>query len=170
MKAKLNHLQMAPRKVRLVADLVRGKEVEEAKRQLKFCKKKASVSLLKLLNSALANAEEDFEVESDFKIGKLTVDEGPTMKRQEFASRGQTNIINKRTSHIELELKPVEGEAKKKEKKTRIEEQQVETREEVSEEVEEEKQQEQPEKQKKKSQPREGRSLRDVFKRSKGNR
>lgn len=170
MKAKLNHLQMTPRKVRLVADLIRGKEVEEAKKQLKFCKKKAAEPMLKLLNSALANAEEDFEVEGDLKIDKLVVNEGPTMKRQDFASRGQTNIINKRTSHIELELDTTEGEAKKKEKETRMEEQQVEAREEVSEEPEEEKSEEKPQEQKKKTEPREGRSLRDVFKREKGNR
>jgi len=160
---------MAPRKVRLVADLVRGKGVDEVKKQLKFCKKKASEPMLKLLNSALANAEEDFEVEGKLKIGKLIVNEGPSMKRQEFASRGQTNIINKRTSHIELELAPVEGEAKKKRKETKIEEQQVESREEVSEEVEKDEQQ-QPDQKKKKTEPREGHSLRDVFKRNKGNR
>lgn len=160
---------MTPRKVRLVADLVRGKEAEEAKKQLKFCKKKASEPMLKLLNSALANAEEDFEVGGDLKIDKLVVNEGPTMKRREFASRGQTNIINKRTSHIELELAPTEGEIKKKEKETEMEEQQVETREEISEEIEE-KEEQKPEKQRKKTEPREGRSLRDVFKREKGNR
>ena len=161
---------MTPRKVRLVADLVRGEDTEEAKKQLKFCKKKAAEPMLKLLNSALANAEEDFEVEGKLKIDKLVVNEGPTMKRQEFASRGQTNIINKRTSHIELELAPTEGDVKKKEKETNVEEQQVESKEEVSEEVEEGQQEEEPQQQKKKTESREGRSLRDVFKRNKGNR
>jgi len=107
---KLSRLRIAPRKVRLVADLIRGKEVEEARNILKFTVKKASRPLLKLLNSALANAENNFDIdrdEVDLYVDKIVVNEAPTMKRWRAIARGRTQEIKKRSSHIELSLKKV---------------------------------------------------------------
>src|SRR6056297_2698053 len=106
--AKLSRLRIAPRKVRLVADLIRGKEVEEARNILKFTVKKAAKPILKLLNSALANAENNFDIdreEVDLYIDKIVVNEAPTMKRWRAVARGRTHETNKRSSHIELNLK-----------------------------------------------------------------
>lgn len=104
-KAKLNYLRITPRKVRLVADLVRNMDVKQAETQLKFMPKRASAPLLKLLNSAIANAKNNFNLEKDvLYIKKITVDEGPPFKRWRAGSRGRANPIIKRTSHINLVL------------------------------------------------------------------
>ena len=104
-KAKLNYLRIAPRKVRLVADLIRNMDVKQAEIQLKFMPKRASVPLLKLLNSVIANAKNNFNLEKDvLYIKKITVDEGPPFKRWRAGSRGKANPILKRTSHINLVL------------------------------------------------------------------
>jgi large subunit ribosomal protein L22 len=81
-KARLRYLRIAPRKVRLVADLIRGKSVEEAERILNFTRKKAALPLLKLLKSAIANAKHNFNLdEKNLYISKITVDEGPKMEK-----------------------------------------------------------------------------------------
>ena len=109
-KAKLNYLRIAPRKVRLVADLVEGMDVKEAETQLKFTPKKASTPLLKLLNSAIANAKNNFNLEKDvLYIKKLTINEGPPFKRWRPASRGRAVPIMKRTSHLNLILETKKG-------------------------------------------------------------
>jgi len=114
-KAKLRYLRIAPRKVRLVADLIRGKSTEEAQTILNFSIKRASLPLLKLLKSALANAKNNLGLEgTNFYITKITVDEGPKLKRWRARSRGQAYEIQKKTSHITLILK----ETKKKPKIT----------------------------------------------------
>lgn len=105
-KAKLNYLRMAPRKVRLVANLIRGKDVTEAERILRFVKKKAKNPLLKLLQSAIANAVNNFKLKKDdLFISKILVDEGPRLKRILPRARGSVHIIQKRSSHIEIILK-----------------------------------------------------------------
>ena len=112
--AKLKHLHIAPRKVRLVADLIRGRSAEEAQRVLNFTVKRASQPLLKLLKSALSNAKNNFQIdEKDLYISKIFVDEGPTLKRWHAQSRGRAAQIQKKTSHISLELSQVKGAAKK---------------------------------------------------------
>lgn len=104
-KAKLNYLRIAPRKVRLVADLVRNMDVKQAETQLKFMPKRASAPLLKLLNSAIANAKNNFNLEKDVLfIKKLAINEGPPFKRWRAGSRGRPNPITKKTSHINLVL------------------------------------------------------------------
>jgi len=104
-KAKLNYLRIAPRKVRLVADLVRNMDVKEAETQLKFMPKRASIPLLKLLNSAIANAKNNFNLEKDvLYIKKLTINEGPPFKRWRAGSRGKANPIVKKTTHVNLVL------------------------------------------------------------------
>ena len=106
-KAKLSHLKISPRKVRLVADLIRGGNVHDAKLQLKFYSKRASGPILKLLNSAVSNAKsirkEDIKEENLF-IKKITVDEGPKLKRFRPVARGRSVEIQKKTSHITLVL------------------------------------------------------------------
>lgn len=104
-KAQLNYLNIAPRKVRLVADLVRNMDAKEAKTQLKFMPKRTAGPLLKLLNSAIANAKNNFNLEKDvLYIKKLTINQGPPFKRWRAGSRGKANPITKRTSHINLVL------------------------------------------------------------------
>lgn len=116
-KAKLKYLRIAPRKVRLVADLVRGKSVEEAQTILDFSIKRAATPLGKLLKSAIANAKSTSGLEgSNLYISKITVDEGPKLKRWRARSRGQAFEIQKKTSHINLVLSEIEGKTKKTKK------------------------------------------------------
>jgi len=107
-KVSLNNLRTAPRKVRLVVDLIRGKNISDARNALEFAVKKSSEPVLKLLNSAVASALHDFKLkESDLYISKITVDEGPKLKRSHPMSRGRAYPILKRTSHINLILSEV---------------------------------------------------------------
>lgn len=113
-KAKLNNFRVSARKGRLVADLIRGKKVEDAQTILKFTLKKTAEPMLKLLNSAVANAENiDKAKASDLFISKVFVNEGATYKRIMPRARGTANRINKRTSHIEIELDKIIKEEKK---------------------------------------------------------
>ena len=103
--AKLRHLRIAPRKVRLVADLIRGKSASEAETILSFQTKRASYPIAKLLKSALANAKNNLKLkEGNFYISKITVDGGPSLKRSRPRARGRAYPILKRTSHITLVL------------------------------------------------------------------
>lgn len=105
-KAQLNYLRIAPRKVRLVADLIRGKEVGQAKEILRFVRKRAAHPLLKLLKSALSNAEHNFKMNpDDLYVSEILVNEGPTLKRWRARARGRAAMIRKRTSHIRIILK-----------------------------------------------------------------
>jgi large subunit ribosomal protein L22 len=104
-KAKLSRLRISPRKVRLVADLVRGKSVEEARHILKFTVKAAAQPMAKLLESAVANASHNFKLEpADLMVRSITVDEGPILKRFRPESRGRVARIQKKTSHINIVL------------------------------------------------------------------
>ncbi|MBU4299130.1 50S ribosomal protein L22 [Patescibacteria group bacterium] len=106
--AKLKYLRIAPRKVRLVADLIRGKRAEEAKNILNFTIKKAALPILKLLKSCLANAKNDFQLEEgNLYIQKLLVDEGPKNKRWIARARGKADEIQKKTSHITIILEEI---------------------------------------------------------------
>lgn len=104
--AKLNYYRMSPRKVRIVADLVRGKKTKEAISSLGFSKRKAAPIILKILKSALANAKNNFKIKDDenLYIKKITVDEGPTLKRYMPRAHGRATMIHKRTSHINVVL------------------------------------------------------------------
>lgn len=116
-KAKLRYLRIAPRKVRLIADLIRGKSTEEAQTILNFSIKRASLPLLKLLKSALANAKNNLGLEeTNLYITKITVDEGPKLKRWRARSRGQAFEIQKKTSHITLILEQIKEKPKKTKK------------------------------------------------------
>lgn len=105
-KAKLKYLRIAPRKTRLVADMIRGKGVKEAQGLLEFTAKKAAHPLLKLLRLAIANAVNNQKLDEDkLYIYKITVDEGPKYKRWMPRARGQAYEIQKKTSHITIVLK-----------------------------------------------------------------
>ncbi len=103
--AKLSRLRIAPRKVRLVADLIRRKSVEEARQILKFAVKAPAKPMTKLLDSAVANARHNFKLEPEnLVVGQITVDEGPMFKRFRAESRGRTVSIQKKTAHITMVL------------------------------------------------------------------
>ena len=104
-KVKLKRLNISPRKVRLVAKLIKGKMVEEAEKQLFYLPKRASQPLLKLLKSALDIAVKQKNLKKEeLYIKNIRVDEGPKSKRYLPMSRGYVGQIIKRTSHLELEL------------------------------------------------------------------
>ena len=101
MNATLRYLRITPRKTRLVANLVRGKAVGEALNILQFTKKSASQPLYKLIQSAIANAEQRGEVNIDALFVKtLMVDEGPQLRRFMPRAMGRATRINKKTSHV----------------------------------------------------------------------
>ncbi|SFQ18247.1 50S ribosomal protein L22 [Salibacterium halotolerans] len=100
-KAVAKQIRIAPRKARLVVDLVRGKDIGEAVGILKNTPKAASPIVEKVLNSAVANAEHNYEMEpEDLYVSEIFVDEGVTMKRFRPRAMGRATRINKRTSHI----------------------------------------------------------------------
>ena len=114
-KASLNNLRIAPRKVRLVADLIRGKRVDFAQAILGVIVKKAAQPISKLLQSAVANAENNFHLDKDnLYISKIMVNEGRKLRRWRARSRGQAFEIQKKTSHIILELKELQKAKKEK--------------------------------------------------------
>ncbi len=103
--AKLKHLHIATRKVREVADLIRGKKAGEAQTILEFLVKKPAEPMLKLLKSAITSANHNFKLDQEnLYISKIIVDEGPKLKRWRPGSRGRTSPIMRRTSHITLVL------------------------------------------------------------------
>jgi large subunit ribosomal protein L22 len=114
--AKLKYLRIAPRKVRLVTDLIRGKTAKKAEKILTFTRKRAALPILKLLNQAVANAKNNFQVvdENNLYISKILVDEGTKLKRQLPRARGRADIIQKKTSHITLVLDEIDKTKKKK--------------------------------------------------------
>ena len=117
MKAFLKNYRQSPRKVRLVADFVRGRRVDDALLQLQFMPKRAAEAVAKLISSAVANAENNFKVaKDDLVIDEIRVDEGITMKRFNPVSRGRAHRINKRTSHINVALAPKKVKESKKDK------------------------------------------------------
>lgn len=104
-RARLRFVRVAPRKARLVADLIRGKGSEEALQILSFTKKMAAKIILKLLKSALANAEQKKNVDIDrLYVKRITVDQGVTWKRYLPRALGRATPIRKRTSHITIVL------------------------------------------------------------------
>jgi large subunit ribosomal protein L22 len=104
-RAKLKFARIGPRKAQLVADLIRGKGSEEALNVLMFTKKSAAKIISKLLKSAIANAGQNKTIDVDhLYVKKITVDQGPTMKRFMPRALGRATTIRKRTSHILIVL------------------------------------------------------------------
>ena len=100
-KATAKTIRTSPRKTRLVVDLIRGKQVGEAISILKFSPNKAAGIVEKVLMSAIANAENNFDLDvEDLVVSEVFVNEGPTMKRFRPRAKGSASPINKRTSHI----------------------------------------------------------------------
>ena len=104
-KAIARYIRIAPRKVRLVVDLIRGKQVGEALAILKHTPKAASPVVEKVLKSAIANAEHNFEMDvNSLVVGTVFVDQGPTLKRFRPRAMGRASRIHKRTSHVTVVL------------------------------------------------------------------
>lgn len=109
-KAVAKHIRIAPRKARLVADVIRGKDVQTAVSTLKFLPQKGARVLGKVLNSAIANAEHNYGMDvNELYVAKAYVDEGPVLKRWRARAMGRVGRIKKRTSHLTIILKEREG-------------------------------------------------------------
>ena len=102
--AQLNNYRQSPRKVRLVANLIKGKSVKEAKNRLDFTTKRTTGPLKKLLNSALANAKNLGLETGDLWIKSITVNAGKILHRRRPVAHGAAHPIHKRTSHVKLIL------------------------------------------------------------------
>ncbi len=102
-KAIAKYVRISPRKARQVIDLIRGKDVQEATAILNNTPKKASRLIGKVLKSAVANAENNYDMfVEELSVAEAFIDEGPTMKRFRARAMGQASPINKRTSHISI--------------------------------------------------------------------
>ena len=104
--AKLNNYRASPRKMRIVAGLIKGKNARDAIVQLDFLTKKSASPIAKLLKSAISNAKNDFKTadEKNLTVKTITVNAGPVLKRSRPRSRGMANQILKRTSNITIIL------------------------------------------------------------------
>jgi large subunit ribosomal protein L22 len=104
-KAFGRYIRIAPRKLRVVGDLVRGKKVQEALDILKFTPRYGAIIVSKLVSSAVANATQKGNVDVDtLVVQKITIDEGPTLKRSLPRAQGRVTRIRKKTSHLTIEL------------------------------------------------------------------
>ncbi len=117
-KALLKNYRQSPRKVRLIADSIRGKKINDALNALQFMPKRAAEPMKKLLESAIANAKDNSVDLTDLIVKEITVDDGPTLKRSMPKWRGTAHPIRKRTSHVNLFL--AVKESKKENKKSEI--------------------------------------------------
>jgi len=105
-KAVAKYIRISPRKVRQVVDLIRGKDVNEALAILKFTPKRASLPVTKVVKSAAANAEHNYDMnKDDLYVAACYVDQGPTLKRWQPRARGRADLLRHRTSHITVILR-----------------------------------------------------------------
>ena len=108
-RASAKYVRTSARKARLVADQVRGLEIEDARALLQFSPRAAAQDIQKLIDSAAANAENNHDLVADeMRISELRVDEGPTLKRFRPRALGRATPIHKRTCHISVALQPTE--------------------------------------------------------------
>ena len=108
-KAIARYVRIAPRKARICVDLIRGKSVQNAREIMMFTNRAAAEVVLKTLNSAVANAENQHHVRPESLVVKACyVDEGPTLKRMRPRAKGSASRINKRTCHITVIVAPRE--------------------------------------------------------------
>jgi large subunit ribosomal protein L22 len=120
-KAKTKFIRISPRKIRLVVDIVRGMEVNKAISQLIFIKKEAKTVVMKLINSAIANATNNFNLDkNNLFIKEIRVDEGATLKRWLPRAHGRATPLRKRTSHILLTLAEIKDSGDKKAKAIKL--------------------------------------------------
>ena len=107
-RASLKYARISARKVKIVADLIRGKKVDEALAIVKFTPKASSEIIEKLLKSAIANAENNHGMNrGNLIVSEIYANQGPTMKRIRPAAKGSASRIRKRTSHITIKLREV---------------------------------------------------------------
>jgi large subunit ribosomal protein L22 len=105
-RAELNNLPLSAQKVRLVIDLIRGRDANEVLEMLRFVNKRAALPVSKLVASAVANAEENFGVSrDDLYIANIFANEAPTRKWRRFGARGRFKPILRRTSHVTVILR-----------------------------------------------------------------
>lgn len=105
-RAIAKYIRISPRKVRQVVDLIRGKKIADALAILKFTPKVSTDAIEKVVKSAVANAEHNYEMNTDaLYIAEAFVDQGPTIKRMKPRAMGRADVINKRTSHITVVVK-----------------------------------------------------------------
>jgi large subunit ribosomal protein L22 len=110
-RASARYLRVTPRKARLVADQVRGMAIADALPLLQFSPRGASREIQKLIESAMANAENNHDlVAEEMRIVELNVDEGPTLRRWRARARGRATRIDKRTCHVSVALTPIEDD------------------------------------------------------------
>jgi large subunit ribosomal protein L22 len=108
-RASSRYVRVAPRKARLVADQVRGLQIDRARALLQFSPRGAAHDIAKLIESAASNAENNHDLVADeMRVAEITVDEGPTLRRFRPRALGRATPINKRTSHIAVALSPQE--------------------------------------------------------------
>jgi large subunit ribosomal protein L22 len=108
-RASSRYVRVAPRKARLVADQIRGLQIDRARALLQFSPRGAAQDIGKLLESAASNAENNHDLVADeMRVTEITVDEGPTLRRFRPRALGRATPINKRTSHIAVALSPEE--------------------------------------------------------------
>jgi len=106
-RASSRYVRVAPRKARLIADQVRGLQIDRARALLQFSPRAAAQDIGKLIESAAANAENNHDLVADeMRVAEITVDEGPTLRRFRPRALGRATPINKRTSHIAVALSP----------------------------------------------------------------
>lgn len=109
-RATLKFARISSRKVKIVADLIRGKDIDEALAIMKFTPKASSEVLEKLLKSAIANAENNHDMKHEnLYVAEIFANQGPTLKRIRPAAKGSAVRIRKRTSHITIVLKEKEA-------------------------------------------------------------
>jgi ribosomal protein L22 len=108
-RASARYLRVTPQKARLVADQIRGMPATEAMPLLQFSPRGAARDIQNLIESAMANAENNHDLVADeMRIVELNVDEGPTLRRWRARARGRATRIDKRTCHVSVALTPIE--------------------------------------------------------------
>ena len=122
-RAVARMVRISPRKARLVIDQIQNKSVDEALKIVRLSKKKAARFILKTLESAIANAENNYDMDVDrLFVKRAFVDEGPSMKRVKPRARGRADIIRHRTSHITVVVAEIEPEEEEEEEEREGEE------------------------------------------------
>ena len=104
-RATAKYIRVSPRKMRRSVDLIRGRHVEDARRVLRLSSLGPNKLLEKLINSAVANAEQRAAIAENLFVARAWVDEGPTLKRYRPRAYGRATRIRKRTSHVTVEVK-----------------------------------------------------------------
>jgi large subunit ribosomal protein L22 len=108
--ASARYIRVSPRKIRRSIDLIRGRHVEDARRILMLSRLGPNPMLIKVLNSAVANAEQKAAIPENLVVARAWVDDGPTLKRWRPRAHGRTTQIRKRTSHVTIVVKSLEEE------------------------------------------------------------